>query len=272
MAIRWTTRNKDIALNINTYLFSHLFIVENIFHSFWLAASVNTACASEGGVRALTGNQQCSTIAEIICDTDGFSTLCAAIKAAGLDATLDGTAKFTVFAPTDVAFDDLPMGTVEALLDDITALTNILLFHTVADKKLYSKDLKCTKKIEMANGKDSRTVCRGNRVFQKGAGNDRDMIPEIVLADTEACKGLIHTISGIMLPPNFNVPIPAPAAPVPTAHPTQTDVGPTAAPSERTVTFCDSSADCPEGRFCFGGSCIRSGNPRFTLEWFGDGM
>jgi len=239
-----------------------------------LATSPYAVVASEGGVRALTGNNQCSTIAEIACNTDGFSTLCAAVKAAGLDNALDGTAKFTVFAPNDDAFANLPPGTVEALLDDTDALTNVLLFHAVAGRKVYSGDLKCQTKIEMANGKDSRTVCQGNGVFQKGAGNPRQDMPRIISTDIEACNGLIHVVNGVMLPPQVNVPVPAPAAPVPTTTqpPTPTDGGTTVAPSERTVTFCDSSADCPDGRFCFGGSCIRSGNPRFTLEWFGDGM
>jgi len=244
----------------------------SIFHSFLLATSANTVLASEDGVRALTGNNQCSTIAEIACNTDGFSTLCAAVMAAGLLNALNGNAKFTVFAPNDDAFAELPPGTVEALLVDTDTLTNVLLFHAVAGRKVYSGDLKCTKRIEMANGKDSRTVCRGNGVFQKGAGNPRQDMPRIISTDIEACNGLIHVVNRVMLPPQVNVPVPAPIASVPTTTqpPTQPDGGTTAAPFA--VTFCETSADCPGGRFCFSGSCIRSGNPRFTLEWFGDGM
>jgi len=143
----------------------------------------------------------CSSIAEIACNTDGFATLCAAVTAAGLDGALDGDDTYTVFAPTDEAFGNLPAGTVEALLDDIPALTNILLFHVVAHKELFASDLHCTEKIEMANGKDSRTVCSGGKIFQKGAGNPRSDMPEIIATDIEACNGVVHVVDEVMLPP-----------------------------------------------------------------------
>ena len=108
---------------------------------------------------------------------------------------------YTVFAPTDEAFGKLPDGTVEALLDDIPTLTNVLLFHAVADKKVYASDLKCTQKVKMANGKDSRTVCRGKKIYQKGAGNPRNAMPEIVTKDIKACNGVVHVVSQVMLPP-----------------------------------------------------------------------
>ena len=147
----------------------------------------------------LVASTNCKTIAEIACNTEGFSTLCAAVEAAGLgDALSTGT--YTVFAPTDEAFAKLPDGTVEALLEDIPALTNVLLFHAVANKKVYSKDLKCTVKVQMANGKNSRTVCRGKKIYQKGAGNPRSAMPEIVSKDIKACNGVVHVVSQVMLP------------------------------------------------------------------------
>ncbi len=60
-----------------------------------------------------------------------FTTLVTAVQAAGLVDTLKGEGPFTVFAPTDDAFAALPAGTVEALLNDIPALTNVLLYHVV---------------------------------------------------------------------------------------------------------------------------------------------
>ena len=122
--------------------------------------------------------------------------------AADLADTLDDKDEhFTVFAPNDDAFGNLPDGTVEALLDDIHALTNILLFHVVAGHVLEADDLHCTDKIEMANGDDSRTVCKGHDIFQKGAGNSRSKMPEIIATDIEACNGIIHVVSEVMLPP-----------------------------------------------------------------------
>ena len=141
----------------------------------------------------------CSTITEIACNTDGFATLCAAVQAAGLDEAL-GEDIFTVFAPTDDAFGNLPNGTVEALLGDIPALTNILLFHAVAKEEVFSSDLHCTELIHMANDEKSRTVCRGDKIFQKGAGNSRDAMPEIITTDLKAKNGLIHIVDEVMLP------------------------------------------------------------------------
>ena len=71
------------------------------------------------------------SIAEIAAADGRFTTLVAALDAAGLVETLSGEGAFTVFAPTDDAFAALPEGTVEALLADIPALTNILLYHVV---------------------------------------------------------------------------------------------------------------------------------------------
>jgi uncharacterized surface protein with fasciclin (FAS1) repeats len=142
----------------------------------------------------------CDTIAEIACNTEGFSTLCAAVEAAGLENELS-SGTWTVFAPTDEAFDYLPDGTLEDLLDDVDALTNVLLFHAVADKKVYSSDLKCTKKLLMANGKYSRTVCRSNKIYQKGAGNSRNAMPQIISKDIKACNGVVHVVNQVMLPP-----------------------------------------------------------------------
>jgi uncharacterized surface protein with fasciclin (FAS1) repeats len=89
---------------------------------------------------------------------------------------------------------------VEGLLDNIPALTNILLFHAVADKVVMSDDLHCAALTKMANGKNSRTVCKGQTVSQKGAGNSREKMPNIVTADIEACNGVVHVVNQVMLP------------------------------------------------------------------------
>lgn len=145
-------------------------------------------------------DEECSSIAEIACGTDGFSTLCAAVQAAGLAGPLS-TDRFTVFAPTDEAFAKLPPGTVEALLGDIPALTNILLYHAASGCKLYSNNLRCNSPVKMANGQQSTTVCgRLGQKFQKGNGNSDSALPEITAANIEACNGIIHVISEVMLP------------------------------------------------------------------------
>jgi len=74
------------------------------------------------------------TIVDVAVEAGNFTTLVAAVKAAGLGETLSGPGPFTVFAPTDAAFAKLPAGTVEALLKDKAKLTKILTYNVVAGK------------------------------------------------------------------------------------------------------------------------------------------
>ncbi|KAL3921668.1 MAG: hypothetical protein SGARI_006626, partial [Bacillariaceae sp.] len=139
------------------------------------------------------------------------ATLCTAVKAAGLgDALSSGS--WTVFAPTDEAFDKLG-----SLLDDVLAdtdlLTDILLFHAV-DDVVASSDLECNTMgddglVTMANGQDSRTVCHPTgEIFQKGGANPRNAMPEIILTDIETCQGFIHVVDHVMLPGSLGKPTP----------------------------------------------------------------
>lgn len=143
----------------------------------------------------------CSTL-DIACNSDEFSILCDALHAADLDDLFgDYNRTFTVFAPTDTAFVKLGEAALAYLMDpkNKDLLSNILAFHTIEDEMLYSEDLECTELLEMANGRDSRTVCRGDSVFQKGAGNTDEERPEIIDADIETCNSVIHVVDEVML-------------------------------------------------------------------------
>lgn len=139
--------------------------------------------------------------AEIACTSDDFSTLCSAVTAAGLGDALSG-GSWTVFAPTNAAFEALGSELLDTVVNDVGLLTDVLLFHVV-DEPVYSEDLVCASLIEMANGQDSRTVCHGGNgvdgIFQKGGTNTRDMMPEIVSADIKACNGVIHVVSTFLM-------------------------------------------------------------------------
>lgn len=110
---------------------------------------------------------------------------------AGLDEALS-EGHWTVFAPTNQAFEELG-DVLDAVLADVDVLTNILLFHAV-DKVLYADDLVCTHRVHMASGDDSRTVCVGSDIFQKGGDNVSSDKPKIISADIGACNGVIHVI------------------------------------------------------------------------------
>ena len=135
------------------------------------------------------------SIAEIAVADGRFTTLVAALGAAGLVETLSGEGAFTVFAPTDDAFAALPEGTVEALLADIPALTDILLYHVV-DGVVPSETaltLDATM-VETLSGKDFYVSVVDGNLYINGA--------MVVIADIEASNGVIHVIDTVLLPPS----------------------------------------------------------------------
>jgi uncharacterized surface protein with fasciclin (FAS1) repeats len=119
-----------------------------------------------------------------------FTTLVAAVKAAGLVDTLKGAGPFTVFAPTDEAFAKLPAGTVEALLKDIPKLTKILTYHVVSGKVMAADvvKLKTAKTVEGSDVKIDAT--NGVKI------NDS----KVVTPDVAADNGVIHIIDAVLLP------------------------------------------------------------------------
>jgi uncharacterized surface protein with fasciclin (FAS1) repeats len=129
-------------------------------------------------------------IVDIAVGAGTFETLVAAVTAAGLVDTLKGDGPFTVFAPTDEAFAALPEGTVEALLEDIPALTAILTYHVVPGTVM-SSDLSEGLTAETVNGEEV-TITLANGPMVDGAN--------IVTADIEASNGVIHVIDAVIMP------------------------------------------------------------------------
>ncbi|ATX67563.1 fasciclin domain-containing protein [Roseinatronobacter bogoriensis] len=135
-------------------------------------------------------HEQPGDIVDIAAGNEAFSTLVAAVTAAGLVDTLKGEGPFTVFAPTDEAFAALPEGTVEGLLEDIPALTAILTYHVVPGTVM-SGDLEDGMMAETVNGA-SVTIGVGETVTVDGA--------TVIQADIEASNGVIHVIDSVILP------------------------------------------------------------------------
>jgi len=131
-------------------------------------------------------------IVEIASGNEDFSTLVAAVVAAGLAETLSGTGPFTVFAPTNAAFAKLPAGTVEDLLkpENKAKLASILTYHVVAGKVM-STDLSDGQKAATVNGQEI-TVTIGDGVQIDSAN--------VTAADLEASNGVIHVIDSVILP------------------------------------------------------------------------
>ena len=119
-----------------------------------------------------------------------FNTLVAAIKAAGLVDTLKSDGPFTVFAPTDEAFDKLPAGTVEALLKDKEKLAAILTYHVVAGQVM-AKDVAGMSKAATVQGSEL-VFNTENGVMVNNA--------TVIKADVMTCNGVIHVIDTILIP------------------------------------------------------------------------
>jgi transforming growth factor-beta-induced protein len=126
-----------------------------------------------------------------------FTTLVAAVQAAGLVDTLKSEGPFTVFAPTDDAFAALPAGTVESLLADIPALTDILLYHVVPGKVMAAD-------VVGLDGQSAETALEGKSINIKVDG-DKVILNDtvnVILTDIETSNGVIHVIDAVLLPPS----------------------------------------------------------------------
>ena len=122
-----------------------------------------------------------------------FSTLVAAVKAAGLVDTLKGEGPFTVFAPSDEAFATLPAGTVEDLIkpENKEKLTAILLLHVLPG---------AVKSTDVAGKKLDATTVGGTNVAVDGTDGVTVNGAKVVTADIACTNGIIHVIDSVILP------------------------------------------------------------------------
>lgn len=138
------------------------------------------------------------TIVGVAAATDDFSTLVAAVQAAGLAETLSGTGPYTVFAPTNEAFDDLPAGLVDALLlpENKEVLTQILTYHVVEGEVL-SADVQ-PGKVPTVEGSDLTIRVQSD-------GDVKVNRADVEAVDVVASNGVIHVIDEVLVPPNVDV-------------------------------------------------------------------
>lgn len=133
------------------------------------------------------------------------TTLVAAVKAADLVATLKSKGPFTVFAPTNAAFEALPAGTVETLLkpENKAMLAKILTYHVVAGN-FDSKAI--MKAIKKGNGTASLTTVAGGKLTAKMDGSalvltdEKGGMSRVTIADVRQSNGLIHVVDTVVLP------------------------------------------------------------------------
>lgn len=141
-----------------------------------------------------------ANIVEIAVGDERFSTLVAAVQAAGLAETLSGPGPFTVYAPVNDAFTALPAGTVETLLkpENKGQLTDVLLYH-VDDRKLTANMFPTGSnyfKPILASGRLCITAENGGVKIADGSGE----MANVIIADIMADNGVIHVVDKVLLP------------------------------------------------------------------------
>jgi uncharacterized surface protein with fasciclin (FAS1) repeats len=163
-------------------------MVINIFSTVALAAGM--VLGTPSGDEGLSPDPSMN-IVETAISAGSFKTLVTAVQAAGLVETLSGEGPFTVFAPTDEAFAQIPEDQLNALLADKEALTAVLTYHVVAGKVM-SGDVVELSSAETVNGQSVDIKVMDGKVMIDGA--------EVISADVEATNGVIHVINKVILP------------------------------------------------------------------------
>jgi uncharacterized surface protein with fasciclin (FAS1) repeats len=143
---------------------------------------------------AMTAQAKAADIVETAASAGNFTTLLAAVEAAGLADTLKGEGPFTVFAPTDAAFEKLPQGTVENLLkpENRDQLQQILTYHVVPGRIMSSDLAGQSTTAKTVEGSDLEIDASGSGVMVESA--------TVTQADIAAENGVIHVIDSVMMP------------------------------------------------------------------------
>lgn len=159
------------------------------FMSYLAAAAVTVLSFSS------TRADEPKDIVDTAVDAGSFKTLVAAVKAADLVETLKGKGPFTVFAPTDEAFEKVGKEKIEELLKDKKALAAILTYHVIAGKVMAEDAVKLDgKAAKTVNGKKVEITVKDGKVYLNGKA-------AVIKADIKTSNGVIHVIDAVILPP-----------------------------------------------------------------------
>jgi uncharacterized surface protein with fasciclin (FAS1) repeats len=143
------------------------------------------------GSNAAADDMTKNDIVDTAVAADNFETLVTAVQAAGLVETLKGEGPFTVFAPTDAAFAEIPAEDLEALLADKEKLTAVLTYHVVPGKVMAADVM----------GLDSATTVQGSDVdVQVVEGGVQVDGANVIQTNIEASNGVIHVIDSVIMP------------------------------------------------------------------------
>ncbi len=157
-------------------------------------STTTDAITPSGGQEAVKDDESAKDVVKVAVGSKDHTTLVAALKQAELVTSLSNAGPFTVFAPTNAAFDKLPAGTVDGLMkDDKKAdLQNILQYH-VAVAGYKTENMQDGQVIGMANGDNITLSVKDGKVMVNGTAT--------VVASVPASNGIIHIIDAVLLPP-----------------------------------------------------------------------
>jgi uncharacterized surface protein with fasciclin (FAS1) repeats len=153
-----------------------------------------TSATPTGGQEAVQDDESAKDVVKVAVGSPDHTTLVAALKQAELVTALSNAGPFTVFAPTNAAFDKLPAGTVDGLMKDEKKadLQNILQYHVAV--AVYKTDLmQDGQVIGQANGDNITISVKDGKVTVNGTAN--------IVASIPASNGIIHVIDAVLLPP-----------------------------------------------------------------------
>ena len=157
--------------------------------SFLIAGNTQAQCGSDSKKTA-------ANIVDVAVSTDFLSTLVAAVKAGDMVETLQGDGPFTVFAPTNEAFEALPEGTLDMLLmpENKDKLVKVLTYHVVSGK---------VKSTDLSDGMNARSV-EGSEIMVKVSDKSVKVNDaQVTSADIMASNGVVHVIDRVILPPSM---------------------------------------------------------------------
>jgi uncharacterized surface protein with fasciclin (FAS1) repeats len=159
-----------------------------------MTPAIRSLVAGAAVVAALLGPSmaRAADIVDTAVSAGSFTTLVAAVKAAGLVPTLKGKGPFTVFAPNDAAFAKLPPGTVESLLKNKAKLAAILKYHVIPGR---------VKAADVAGKSLKVATVEGQPLNVDGSFGVKVNDAHVIQPDIEASNGVIHVIDTVLLPP-----------------------------------------------------------------------
>ncbi len=158
------------------------------------ASANDSTSVTGGGQEKVNDNESKKDVVKVAASSKDFTTLVAALKQADLVTSLSNAGPFTVFAPSNAAFDKLPAVTVDGLMKDEKKadLANILQYH-VAIGGLKSEDFKDGQVLGMANGDNVTIHVKDGKITLNNSAQ--------ITGTIQASNGIIYAIDGVLLPP-----------------------------------------------------------------------